>query len=124
MLGSHFELLRKALKHGPFRLLIELSNGLSEVARLIECRHADTDVDHKFFINWACRHEETPPCLDPDGELHSPLAGRKEITVLSNANPVMGSMVLQHQIVCPRDWGKIVIPGFRISVGKAEDDAG
>lgn len=54
MLSGHFELLRKALKYGPLRLLVELHDGVSEVARFIERRHADADVDHEFFIHWTC----------------------------------------------------------------------
>ena len=52
MLCSHFELLCKALEHGPFRLPVELHYGLSEIAWLVERGHANADVNHKFFIHW------------------------------------------------------------------------
>jgi len=117
--GSHFELLRKALKHAPLRLLVELPDGIGEVTWLIECRHADADVDHEFFIHWSGRHEEPPPSLNPDGELHGPPAGGKEITVLPDTNATVGSVVLEHQIVCARGRAKVVISGLGVPVGKA-----
>ena len=119
MTGGHFELLRKALKHGPIRQLLELHDGLGEVPRFVECRHADADVDHEFLIDRSGRHEESPPCLYPDGELHGLQTCRKEITVLANTNTIVGSMVVQHQIVCPHDRGKIVISKLGVPVGKA-----
>jgi hypothetical protein len=119
MTGGHFELLCKALEHGPIRPFLELHDGLGEVARFVECRHADANVDHEFFINRSSGHEESPPCLYPDGELHGLTTGRKEITAPPNANAIVGSMVLQHQIVCPHDRGKIVISELGVPVGKA-----
>ena len=119
MTGGHFELLCKAPKYGPIRPLLELHNGLGEVARFVECRHAEADVDHEFFIDRSGRHAESPPCLYPGGELHGLPTRRKEITVLPNTDAVVGSMVLQHQIVCPHDRGKIVISGLGVPVGKA-----
>lgn len=75
MAGGHFELLRKALKHGPFRLSLEIHDGLGEVAWFVECCHADANVDHEFFINWPRRHEETLPSLNSDGECQRLPAG-------------------------------------------------
>ena len=118
-MGGHFELLCKALKHGPIRPLLELHDGLGEVAWLVERCHADADIDHEFLIDRSGRHEESPPCLHPDGELHGLQTGRKEITVLANTNTIVGSMVVQHQIVCPHDRGKIVISKLGVPVGKA-----
>ena len=119
MIGGHFELLCKALKHGPIRPLLELHDGLGEVAWLVERCHADADIDHEFLIDRSGGHEEPPPCLHPDGEFHGLQTGRKEITVLANTNAVVGSMVLQHQIVCRHDRGRIVLSGLGVPVGKA-----
>ena len=119
MTGGHLELLRKALKHCPLRLALELHDGLSEVPWFVECSHAEADVDHEFFINRSGRRKESPPCLYPGGELHGLPTRRKEITVLPNTDAVVGSMVLQYQVVCPHDRGKIVISGLGVPVGKA-----
>ena len=118
MASGHLELLRKAVEHTPTRLFLELHDSVGEVAWLIKCRHTNADVDHELFVHWSSGHEEAPPRLYPDRELPT-LTGRKEIAVLPNTSALVGSMVLQHQVVRPNKRGKVVISGVWVCVGKA-----
>ena len=94
MTRRHLELLRKAAQHPSFRLLVELADGVGEVTRLVKRRHAHPDVDHEFFVDRTGGHEETPPGLDPYGQLHGSAVRGEKISVLGHAHAIAGRVVL------------------------------